>query len=290
MQHAEPRQITDVIRKERQRAPPQQPGQHGSDPHVAKAHLGVRNEVEHQTDNEDEENCGCPAYGDALQHDQARVAGDDAGEPARLGDIHGADREQSDQEQQTCDDEHHERDELVLKVARLFLNAPRVVDGGRHGAEDAHRGPHHQHTASDAQLYVRALQRGELHFDEIELPWKVAKDEPEQRVAIRLAVGHERDEGQREEKKGKERQEGVVGDRGGEGQVVAVVDARQPAPDRLRRQADFDAHARQRPPRSRGASRGLRNHAAITSRVAGSEPRRAALPESTTPGARPSAP
>ena len=81
----------------------------------------------------------------------------------------------------------------------------------------------------------------------------------------------------REEEERKEREERVVRDRGREGQVVAVVDAGDPAPDRQRRQPDFDSPARQRPRQPRGRRVACALTRLIISRGVRSASRRAAL-------------
>ncbi len=86
--------------------------------------------------------------------------------------------EQAEQQERARHDEHHERDQLVLEVARLLLDAPRVIDGGGNRAEHAHRRPDHEDAARDAELDLCALQLLELHRDEVEL----ARESSERRI------------------------------------------------------------------------------------------------------------
>ena len=99
-----------------------------------------------------------PAHGEALQHQEARSRCDDAREPARFGDVDRADQQEPEEQQRAGHDEHHERDQLVLEVARLLLDAPRVVDGRRDCAKHAHRRPDHEHAAEHAQTELCPLQ------------------------------------------------------------------------------------------------------------------------------------
>ncbi len=55
MDHLQPRVHPDVPGKALKRESPQQPCEHGADPHVAKAGLRVRNEVEHQAHAKDQQ-------------------------------------------------------------------------------------------------------------------------------------------------------------------------------------------------------------------------------------------
>ena len=159
----------------------------------------------------------------------------------------------------------------MLEVAWLLLDAPGVVHGGRDRAEDAHRGPHHQHAAEDAERHARQLHRVELVGDELELPREIPEHEPEHGCAIGIVARHARQNGEGQEEEGKERQQRVVGDGGGEGEVVAVVEADGAAPDGQRGQADLGDGACERPPQERqarrelGRPRGRHTHAVIIS-------------------------
>ena len=108
----------------------------------------------------------------------------DHGEPARLDDIDRADEQQPQQQQQARSDQHDERDQLVLQVAGLLLDAPGVVHRRGDRAEHAHRRPDHQDAAGHAEPDARCLQRVELRGDELELPREIAEDELEDRRAI----------------------------------------------------------------------------------------------------------
>ena len=123
-----------------------------------------------------------PANREVVQHGQLRRPRRDHREPARLDDVDRADQQQPDQEQEAGGDQHHERDQLVLEVAGLLLDAPGVIHRRGNRAEHPHRGPDHQEAAGDAELDARLLQRVHLRRDELELPGEVAEDELEDRA------------------------------------------------------------------------------------------------------------
>ena len=188
------------------------------------------------------------------------------GEPRRLDDVDGAHRRERDEHQQAGDGQHQERDQLVLEVARLLLDAPGMIDGRGDGAEDAHRRPGHQEAAGDAERPARGLQRPHLVFDEAELSGKVADDEAHQRVAIGVAAGHAGDDREREQEEREQGEQRIVGDRRGERHVVAVVDADDAAPDGKGGQPDFRAYPRQRPAQAPVAASHRLVHATIIAR------------------------
>jgi hypothetical protein len=66
---------------------------------------------------------------------------------------------------------------------------------------------------------------------EVELLGKVAKHEVLDDGAIGLVARHACENGKQEQEEREQGQQRVVRDRGGEGQIVAVVDAGDPTPD-----------------------------------------------------------
>ena len=92
---AEARHVAHVPREAVERAAPQQAGDDGADPDVAKPHLGVRHEIEDQPDDEDEERRCSPIARQAAEGRSSpgeRI--EHAGEPARLDDVDRADEQQ----------------------------------------------------------------------------------------------------------------------------------------------------------------------------------------------------
>src|SRR5262245_41007983 len=147
----------------------------------------------------------------------------------------------------------------MLPVAALLFDAPRVVHRGADRAEKSQRAPYERHRAGDADAKTAGAERIELIGDEIELAGEILQHELQDGRAIRF-VGRdlaEDDEG--EEKKGKQRQQRVVSDRRRIREVVAAIEAYEPAPRRDGAQAREFADA---------------CHAPIMSGVPGRRPRR----------------
>jgi hypothetical protein len=160
------------------------------------------------------------------------------GKPPRFGDVDGAHEEEAYQQQQAGGHEHHERDQLVLQVARLLVHSPRVVHRGRDRAEHAHRGPDHQEAAGHAELNARLLERIQLVVTKSN-GGKVPEDEIEDGHPIGRVGGHAPEDREHQQQEGKEREQRVIRDRRREGEIVAVVKADDAAPDSQERQADL---------------------------------------------------
>src|SRR5687768_3437139 len=77
-------------------------------------------------------------------------------------------------------------------------------------------------TPGDAKLNAGPVHRVELFGDEIELGGEIAEDEGQNSDAIFLVVGNRTEQRKHQEQKRKEREEGVIRNRGGVREVVAV--------------------------------------------------------------------
>ena len=113
-------------------------------------------------------------------------------------------------------------------------------------AEHAERAPDERAACPPRQGDRIRAERVELPGDEIELAGKVPQNELEHCGAIFGVGGHLAEHRECEQEKGKQRQQRVVGDRRRVGEIVAVVEAEESAPERQRRQ----------PPRCRARGRG----------------------------------
>jgi hypothetical protein len=107
-----------------------------------------------------------------------------------------------------------------------------VVDGRRDRAEEPEGRPDHDDAAAEPEGDLALAEGVELDGDEVELAGKVLKDEAENGGAIVIVGAHPAKYRQAQEQKGKQREQRVEGDRGGERQVVAAVEADEAVPRR----------------------------------------------------------
>ena len=94
-------------------------------------------------------------------------------------------------------------------------------------AEEPERGPHHHHAAAEAERRLALAERVELDGDEVELAREVLQDEAEDRGAIVIVGADAAEDRQAQEQEREQREQRVEGDRRGERQVVAAVEARR---------------------------------------------------------------
>ncbi len=108
--------------------------------------------------------------------------------------------------------------------APRLLHSPRVIHRGADGAKHSERAPNQEDRPADAQADWIGAERIELRDDEIELPGKIPQDE-EQHLLPRLVIGRYAPQNRNnDERERKHRQQRVIRNRGGIGQVVRLIE------------------------------------------------------------------